>query len=252
MIVPIFAKEEFKPIKNEPPSTLLKKVKFYGRMLLDLQLATIYADIKKELPYYKGKVLDVGCGQSPYKFLLNEAETEYKGIDVKEATEFDYINKDVIFFDGKNIPFNDDTFDGIICTEVLEHVHEYQSLINELYRVAKPGAKGIITIPFSTRYHYIPHDYYRYTPSALEKMFSEFSVIEITSRGTDVLSICAKIIILFFRNLTLDSAIKIILLPFWIAMLPVLVVTVAIAHICKMFNLGSDLDPLGYTIKVVK
>jgi len=247
-----YVEEGFKPIKHEPPTTLVRKIKFYGRMLLDLQILSIYADIKKELPQLTGKVLDIGCGQSPYRYLLNKSETEYKGIDVAEASSFDYINNDITLFDGEQIPFKDTTFDAIICTEVLEHVYNYQTLVDEMYRVCKPNAKLIITIPFSARYHYIPYDFFRYTPSALEKIFSKFSKVEITSRGTDVVSICAKIIVLFFRNIIPNSFIKIICLPFWILLLPILGITVFVAHLSRILNLGSDLDPLGYTVKVTK
>src|SRR6266487_15049 len=181
-------KEGFRPVKNEPPKNLSGKIKFYGRMLLDFQILTIYTDIKKELPKFTGRVLDVGCGQSPYKFLLNRSETVYTGIDIVDASNFDYKNSDITPFDGENIPFEDNTFNSVICTEVLEHVYNYQALVNEMYRVCKPGANGIITIPFSARYHYIPYDYFRYTPSALIKIFSQFSAVEITPRGTDVLA----------------------------------------------------------------
>lgn len=247
-----YIEEGFKPIKHEPPTTLVRKIKFFGRMLLDLQILTIYSDIKNELPRFKGKILDIGCGQSPYRYLLNKAETEYKGIDVIEASSFDYINNDITLFDGEHIPFEDSTFDAIICTEVLEHVYNYQTLVDEMYRVCKPNAVLIITIPFSARFHYIPYDFFRYTPSALEKIFSNFSKVEITPRGTDVLSICAKIIVLFFRNIIPNSFTKMIFLPFWILMLPILAITVFIAHISRILDLGSNLDPLGYTIKLVK
>ena len=76
--------EQFQPISNTPPAGFAGKLKFYGRMLLDLQLLTIYKDLKKRLPLFTGKVLDVGCGQSPYKFLLNN-KTRYFGIDVVES-----------------------------------------------------------------------------------------------------------------------------------------------------------------------
>jgi ubiquinone/menaquinone biosynthesis C-methylase UbiE len=250
--MPKYLEEGFKPIKHEPPTTFVRKIKFYGRMLLDLQILTIYADIKDELPQFKGKILDIGCGQSPYRYLLNKSETEYKGIDVVEASSFDYINNDITLFDGEHIPFPDNTFEAVICTEVLEHVFNYQTLVDEMYRVCKPNAQLIITIPFSARYHYIPYDYFRYTPSALEKIFSKFSKVEITPRGTDVLSICAKIIVLFFRNIIPNNFVKMICLPFWIFMLPILGITVFIAHISRILSLGSNLDPLGYTIKVIK
>jgi ubiquinone/menaquinone biosynthesis C-methylase UbiE len=250
--MPEYIEEGFKPIKNEPPTTIGRKIKFYGRMLLDLQILTIYQHIKKELPELKGKVLDVGCGQSPYKFLLNTTETEYKGIDVIEATSFDYVNKDITLFDGENIPFEDNTFDAVICTEVLEHAYNHQKLVDEMYRVCKPHAKAIITIPFSTRYHYIPHDYFRYTPSALKNIFAKFSTTEIIPRGTDITSICAKIIVLFSRNVIPNSLLKIILLPLWILFLPFLAIIVLLAHVSLLLNLGSNLDPLGYTIKITK
>ncbi len=246
------SEEGFKPIKHEPPVTLIGKIKFYGRMLLDLQILTIFIDIKKVLPKFKGKVLDIGCGQSPYRYLLNKNETEYRGIDVAEAASFDYINNDITLFDGEKIPFDNEFFDAIICTEVLEHVYNYQNLIDEMYRVCKKDSKLIITIPFSARYHYIPYDFFRYTPSALEKIFCKFSTVEITPRGSDVLSICAKIIVLFFRNLIPNSFRKWIFFPFWIGLTPILAVTVVIAHISRLFNLGSNLDPLGYTIKITK
>jgi SAM-dependent methyltransferase len=244
--------EGFKPIKNEPPTNFINKIKFYGRMILDLQILTIFNDVKKELPTYRGVILDIGCGQSPYRYLLNRVDTTYKGIDVAQAEDFDYINNDITVFDGKNIPFADDTFDAVICTEVMEHVYEHQALVDEIYRVCKPGAKGILTIPFSARYHYIPYDYYRYTPSALEHIFNKFSVVEIAPRGTDVVSICAKIIVLYFRNCIPNSLIKFLFFPLLILTLPFLVITVIVAHISLIFRLGSDLDPLGYTIKIVK
>jgi SAM-dependent methyltransferase len=245
-------KEDFKPIKNEPPSTLKGKIKFYGRMILDFQILTIYSDLKKELPKLKGVILDIGCGQSPYRFLLNSPETIYKGIDVKEASEFDYQNSDILQFDGVTIPFESNSVDGVICTEVLEHVFNYELLVSEIHRICKPGAKIILTIPFSARYHYIPHDYFRYTPSALETIFKSFSKVEIVPRGTDILSICSKIIVLFFRNFSVDCFKKIICFPIWICLTPFLALTILIAHISRIFNWGSVLDPLGYTIKISK
>src|ERR1700761_7045079 len=169
------SREQFQPISNTPPQGLAGKMKFYGRMLLDLQILTIFKDVRRELPAYRGKVLDIGCGQSPYKFLLDPVATEYFGIDIIEAKDFGYDNRNIISFDGKHIPFGDQLFDAVICTEVLEHVQDYQYLIDEMYRVSKKNADLIVTIPWSARYHYIPYDYLRYTPSSLKTMFSVFA-----------------------------------------------------------------------------
>jgi ubiquinone/menaquinone biosynthesis C-methylase UbiE len=244
--------EQFRPKSNTPPESPAGKLKFYGRMSLDLQLLTIVRSIQKELPGFRGEVLDVGCGQSPYSYMLDPNQTKYYGIDIVDAEKFDYNNSKITPFNGRDIPFEDEKFDALMCTEVLEHVPDYQRLTDEMYRVMKKGAKGVITIPWSARYHYIPWDYFRYTPSSLKTIFSKFSSVEITPRGTDVSAICAKIIVLFFRNLIPAKPWQWLLVPFWMLLSPVLVITIIIAHIALWFNLGTDEDPLGYTIVLKK
>jgi ubiquinone/menaquinone biosynthesis C-methylase UbiE len=244
--------EQFQPISNTPPIGFAGKIKFYGRMLLDLQILTIFKDVKKYLPAYRGNVLDIGCGQSPYKFLLNADTTNYFGIDIIEANAFGYNNPDVTSFDGKNIPFEDNKFDAVICTEVLEHVQEFQYLIDEIYRTTRKDADIIVTIPWSARYHYIPHDYFRYTPSSLKTMFSKFSSATIKNRGTDVSVIASKVIVLFFRGFVPAQKWKYIFLPFYIIALPILMLIVFIAHLAIIFGIGSKEDPLGYTIVIKK
>jgi len=116
----------------------------------------------------------------------------------------------------------------------------------------KKGGTGIITIPWSARYHYIPYDYYRYTPSSLKTMFSQFESAEIQNRGTDIASIANKVIVLWSCNLIPSQLWKWIFVPVWVALLPILVVVVLIAHVALFSHLGSDDDPLGYTIIVKK
>lgn len=244
--------EGFRPISHTPPDSALGKVKFYARMLLDLQILTIYRDLKALLPSFRGRVLDVGCGQSPYKFLLNSEHTEYSGIDIFEADSFDYYNRDITPFNGIDIPFDDDTFDALICTEVLEHVPHYQALIDEMHRVLKKGGIGIVTVPWSARYHYIPYDFFRYTPSSLKTMFSKFDNIAISHRGTDITSIGNKLIVLWFRNLFPSKPNRWLLTPLWLIASPILLAAVVIAHVCLLLDAGSQDDPLGYTLIVKK
>lgn len=244
--------EQFQPISNTPPTSFAGKIKFFGRMILDLQILTIFRDVKENTSLFKGNVLDVGCGQSPYKFLLNASETVYQGIDIIEANKFNYNNLEIAHFDGENIPFEDEVFEGIICTEVLEHVQNYQKLINEMYRVMKKDGRAIITVPWSARYHYIPYDFFRYTPSSLKIMFSQFKEVKIQNRGTDISNIANKIIVLWFRNLFPTKLWKYFFVPIWVVLSPILAIVVLIAHISLWFNLGSDNDPLGYTILVKK
>lgn len=221
-------------------------------MLLDLQMATVYRDLKNVLPHFKGKVLDIGCGQSPFKFLLSPSTAQYIGIDIVDAEKFDYRNPDITQFDGENIPFEDGYFDALICTEVLEHVEKYQKLIEEMYRVTKKGGSGIVTIPWSARYHYIPYDFFRYTPSSLKTMFSQFGEVQITARGTDAVSIVSKMIVLWCRNIFPAKLSQLLWIPVWVLTLPVLGLSILAAHLCILFSLGSEDDPLGYTVRFTK
>ena len=219
-------------------------------MLLDLQILTIYRDLRRALPAFRGKVLDVGCGQSPYRFLLDPTQASYQGIDIADAAKFDYHNADIVPFNGQDIPFADGSFDAFLCTEVLEHVQGYQHLVDEMHRVSKPGARGVVTVPWSARYHYIPFDYFRYTPSALKVMFARFSEVDIRPRGTDVSAIAAKLVAMFFRNLLPGLSWKLVLLPLWLALLPLLALSLVVAHLSLWLGFGSSDDPLGYTVMV--
>ncbi|MFO0320839.1 MAG: methyltransferase domain-containing protein [Bacteroidota bacterium] len=245
-------KEGFKPKAHVAPDSFFNKIKFSIRLVLDFQVNTVYAHLKPFLSKTRGDLLDLGCGESPYRFLINENQNKYFGLDIADADKFDYSRKDIMHFDGKNIPFENERFDYLICTEVLEHVEDYQSLVNEVHRVMKTNGEAIFTIPWSARYHYIPYDYYRYTPSKLKAIFLKFSKVEITPRGTDVTSISAKIVVLFFRNIFPQEKWTYIFSPIWILFSPLLIISILFGHISLITGFGSDLDPLGYAIKLKK
>ena len=52
-----------------------------------------------------------------------------------------------------HLPFRDETFDKVICSEVMEHVHDYKAAARELARVTRPGGRLAITIPTATSEH---------------------------------------------------------------------------------------------------
>jgi len=245
-------KENYKPKAHTPPDSFFNTIRFYIRLILDLQVISVYKHIKSFLGKTNGKLLDLGCGESPYRFLVNEKTNIYFGVDIADATKFDYDRKDITHFDGKNIPFADDYFDNMMCTEVLEHVEDYQTLVDEVYRVLKPGGSAIFTIPWSARYHYIPYDYFRYTPSSLQKIFSKFKDLQIIPRGTDVTAISSKLIVLYFRNIFPSEVWRYIFTPFWLLITPLLLLAILFGQISLLTKFGSDLDPIGYTLFIKK
>jgi SAM-dependent methyltransferase len=67
--------------------------------------------------------------------------------------------------DAACIPFRGDVFDAVICSELLEHVPEPSLVLQEVFRVIKPGGCLLVTVPFLYRIHGDPYDYNRYTDS---------------------------------------------------------------------------------------
>lgn len=118
------------------------------------------------------KTLDVGCGDSPYRRYLYT--DHYVGIDVQESGRD---NKNpTVWFDGVSIPFDDDYFDFILCTEVLEHATEPELLMAEMVRVLKPEGHILITVPSMWGLHEMPYDFRRYTTEGLKKLISRFDL----------------------------------------------------------------------------
>jgi len=252
--------ETFRPLRHQPPIGIINTLKFYCRLSVDFQMRTIYTHLKKIIPQFKGKILDVGCGNSPFRFLVDNTQASYTGIDITSADNFDCHNPDIMPFDGENIPFPDESIDHIISTEVLEHIENPQQIIAEMYRVLKNGGNAVITIPWSARVHYIPYDYCRYTPFKLNRLFAAFSKITILNRGTDINSIVAKIIVVFMGLISNSLKIKsvtslvyslcsIILV---VILFPILLIFIAIGHLELLFKFGSINDPLGYTVILQK
>ena len=94
----------------------------------------ISSAIANKAHFLGGVLLDFGCGTKPYKPLFKNC-SEYIGVDFKIEGREDK-QKDVdVFYDGKKIPFENDKFDSILCTEVLEHVFNIEELLQEFNRV---------------------------------------------------------------------------------------------------------------------
>jgi SAM-dependent methyltransferase len=230
-------------------------VLYQVRLRLDLQANSIERDLRGLLAGFRGRLLDVGCGNSPYRHLLDPAAAQYQGVDVPAAKDFGYQNADTVYYDGHALPFPDASFDAVLCTEVIEHIPDPTEIIREMHRVLKPGGRLIATIPWSARFHYQPYDYHRYTPSMLQPLFAAFAATAISSRGTDLSTIASKIVVACARNVL---ALRPRSLAGWLAwplrfvvavlMLPVLAVALLLGHAGIRWGLGSSDDPLGHTV----
>jgi SAM-dependent methyltransferase len=129
--------------------------------------------------YAQGKLLDIGCGDKPYKDLCSPYVAEHIGVDHK-GTLHDKSEID-LFGTAYNIPVDDGFFDTALCTAVLEHLEEPSIAIKETHRVLKPGGYAIYTVPLFWHLHEEPRDFYRYTKYGLKYLFEKngFEIVEL-------------------------------------------------------------------------
>jgi SAM-dependent methyltransferase len=150
---------------------------------LFLMRRELFSAIRKHAHLLNGNLLDFGCGSKPYKSLFSVES--YTGLDF-EVTGHDHTNEEIdVFYDGKVIPFPDEQFDCVLCSEVVEHLFDLPAVVAEIHRVLKPGGKLLLTCPFVWIEHEVPYDYARYTQYALRHMLEQggFRVIRDEKRG---------------------------------------------------------------------
>jgi SAM-dependent methyltransferase len=195
--------ERWQPPAFRPPRTRLDRAIAACRRLLDLQAASAWSDLKLLLAGAQGDVLDVGAGAQPYRGLLPKG-ARYRAIDVKLAGEaFGYEMPDTEYYEGDRWPVEDASVDLVLSTETLEHVPEPPGFLAEARRVLRPGGRIVLTVPFSARWHYIPHDYWRFTPSSLRDLLQAagFTDIVVNARGNELTVACYKAMALMLPGL---------------------------------------------------
>lgn len=133
--------------------------------LLDKEMDTATRRILSTSVEANSQWLDVGCGLKPFASSFYHAK--YTGIDIEVSGRPDDMKVPDKFFDGINIPYNDNMFDGLLCTQVLEHVENLDLLLAECNRVIKVGGSFVATVPFLYREHEQPYDYRRFTSFGL-------------------------------------------------------------------------------------
>ena len=124
-------------------------------------------------------VLDVGAGPAPYRSTFSHCL--YKAHDfaqepstIGKYTKLDYVS------DITNIPVPSNSFDVILCTEVLEHVPEPIQAIKEFARILNSRGILLVTAPLGSLLHQEPYHFYGgYTPYWYKKVLSEAGFLEI-------------------------------------------------------------------------
>jgi len=108
----------------------------------------LFSRFVQELPDRKLSVLDVGGRLQPLRPLLGDRVGSYVAIDPVMEGMLDVVAV------GEEIPFQDESFDLVICTQVMTYVSEPPRVIGEIHRVLKKGGSLFLSVPaLLPRYH---------------------------------------------------------------------------------------------------
>ncbi|GAB4418623.1 MAG: hypothetical protein OHK0021_23740 [Bryobacter sp.] len=113
-------------------------------------------------------LLDAGAGEGQYRHHFPHCR--YLGLDLGIGDEaWNYAGLDLVG-DLLKLPLRDASVEALLSVVTLEHVWDPRRAIEEMARVAKPGARLLLVAPLEWEEHQQPHDYYRFTRFALSRL----------------------------------------------------------------------------------
>ena len=125
------------------------------------------------------RVLDVGAGEAPYRELFaahTYETTDWEGTQYSPAVPPDHVAA------ADALPLGDGVVDGLVCTQVLEHVPDPAAALAEFRRVLRPGGMLWVTTPLTWYLHEVPHDYYRFTSYGLSHLIHGAGFVDVEIR----------------------------------------------------------------------
>jgi SAM-dependent methyltransferase len=148
------------------------------------------------------KWIDVGCGLRPYEDFF--PKDTYVGVDVEVSGAKNSMKTPDYFYDGLNLPFETESVDGVISTQVLEHVPNPRLLITEMSRIIKPNGSIILSIPFVWQEHETPFDFSRFSSFGITELLNNagFEIEEIIKDTSSIETIAILLNVYILNNLT--------------------------------------------------
>jgi SAM-dependent methyltransferase len=124
----------------------------------------------------KTRVLDVGCGRQPFRNVFEAKGYQYLSLDAQQSPEnvVDFICEIDQLLPEKILDAS--PFNFIFCTEVLEHVADWDTTFRNFSQLLAPGGRLLITCPYFYPLHEVPYDFWRPTPYALQYYGSKFGL----------------------------------------------------------------------------
>ncbi len=154
-------------------------------------------------------VLDVGGRLQPYRPFLQHRATRYLALDPRYTPLVNVVGR------GEQIPFASDTFDFVICTQMLGYAPEPARVIAEIHRVLKPGGCLFLSVP-SIYPCDSEFDAWRYMRCSLRLILAPFRHAEILAERTSISGLFRSInvwLVMFARPRMLGTCLRFTVVP---------------------------------------
>lgn len=138
--------------------------------LRDIERESIRAFLQEQSPFFAGaRVLDYGCGDQPYRGLIEEAGGTYVGYDSPEFSAHVASDKPKLTDD----PFwNDETFDVVVCTQVIQYLPIPRVLLSNLRDLT--ASSGVLFMTGPTNWPIVEMgDLWRFTVQGVLHLLKE-------------------------------------------------------------------------------
>jgi SAM-dependent methyltransferase len=244
--------EGFRPPPHERVQGPVARVRVPLRRFADLQFGSIWRDLAALLPRVHGTLADVGCGAQPFRDLIQPG-VRYIAVDIADAEkQFGYRVPDTRYFQGDVLPLADGEADTVLCTETLEHVLEPGPFLRELARALAQHGQLILTVPFAARWHFVPHDYWRYTPSGLHHLLTVagFRGVRVYARGGALAVAGYKVlgyVLLLLAGNGCGGCAAVSWRLLGVCLLPIAALAALLGNLGLIYP-GTAEDTLGYTV----
>jgi len=113
-----------------------------------------------------GPVLDAGCGEQPFRALIESQARQYVGMDAVQNSR----KSVAVLSDLESVPAANPGYALVLCTEVLEHVADIDGSFAGLRRLTAPGGCVVLTVPFVYPVHMEPFDFRRLTEHGIARL----------------------------------------------------------------------------------
>src|ERR1700690_456006 len=131
------------------------------------------------LPEHNLSVLDVGGRLQPYRALLGTRVNRYIAVDPQLTP---LVSVAAV---GEALPFRDEQFDFVICTQVLEYFPDPGLAAREIWRVLRRGGVAFVSAP-SEFLRDNDKEYWRFLPEGLRYLLKDFEAVEVIPEGNSV------------------------------------------------------------------